>query len=526
MNLKKQVIILFYFTSLFCYAQKGTTKTIEVSFLRNNMLAQQNGFDFTGVNFGYQFVNCGGVVQVAVNYSKTANFTAYWYNGKKYDKQTIGADLWPKSNEVEINTIQADLYFRNQNLGRVKLNYIIGNFAGCVGETYDVLNQVGQNSSLKEYKDNINDLRLNNIQVIAARAIGLWREPKINNKLKLIQKQKEQEKVNEKVRYLVQEAERQNYVGNHKFAKDKLQEAYKLYPTKELKAQIDITNNLILKKEKEDKLETIINDAENYASNKNYTSAISKYNEAYSLKPSEDIKQKIIEIKKIIEENNKQDDLRNSNIKKPEETIKKKATNNIKKPIKKELTERQKSQIEYEIERQEYERKKRERQKKQLYSAMAKGELNIGVRYHSSSEKVREIEYPDTFGLMMGYIFGDEKSKKNNALTMGFVGYLDMTLFGEDSSTADYVTTGSVFNFGLTFGMGYKYYEIMPAVGIRSVTFDKEAGYEESYSDTFELSEYAITLGIMGRLGDLFYTLDYDTTFKTVSVGIGFHFGK
>ena len=301
---RKHLIIVFFLTSFVVFSQRGPEYATNVSFIRNSTTKNQNGFDFTGVKFGHQFVNCEGIVQVGVNYSKTANFTNYWYNGKSYSKQTVGADLWPKSNEVEINTVQADLYFGNQNLGRVKLNYIVGNFAGCFGETYDVLKQVGKNSSLKEYKDNINNLRLQNIVILSARAIGLWREPKISNKLNLIQKQKEQGKINERVKYLVQEAARQNMVGNHKFAKQKYQEAYKLKPSKELLAQIKKTDDLILKKLTNNTIQTKTNEAFNFLNSNNYEAALSKFKEVYALKPSEDIKRQIQTIENRIKENN------------------------------------------------------------------------------------------------------------------------------------------------------------------------------------------------------------------------------
>lgn len=292
------------------FSQKGVDKSTTVSF-SNRANNNQNGFYFSGVKFGYQFVNCGGNVVMGVNYSKNANFTTYWYNGKSYNKQTIGAELWPKPNEVEINTVKADLYFKNQNLGSVKLNYIVGNFAGCFGETYDVLKQVGKNSTSKEYKDNINDLSLQNIQVIAARAIGLWREPKINDKLNLLQKQKEEEKINAKVFQIEKDANLQIALGNYKNAKLKFQEAYKLRPSDKLKAEIEKANNLLLKKDKEDKIQAKLNEAYSLLNSNNYELALTKFKEVYAVDPSESIKQQIESISKKIQE--KKDETTSSN---------------------------------------------------------------------------------------------------------------------------------------------------------------------------------------------------------------------
>ncbi|PQJ75944.1 MAP7 domain-containing protein [Polaribacter gangjinensis] len=384
------------------FAQKGVEKSTTVSF-GNRANNNQNGFDFSGVKFGYQFVNCGGNVVMGVNYSKNANFTTYWYNGKSYNKQAIGAELWPKPNEVEINTVKADLYFKNQNLGSVKLNYIVGNFAGCFGETHDVLKQVGKNSTSKEYKDNINDLSLQNIQVIAARAIGLWREPKINDKLNLLQKQKEEEKINAKVFQLEKDANLQIALGNFKNAKLKFEEAYKLQPSDKLKAEIEKANNLLLKKDKEDKIQAKLNEAYNLLNSNNFELALSKFKEVYAVHPTETIKQQIEYITKKIEEkkNNTTSDTtikNNSNISNNTTYSKKSnpkrtttnTTTNSKRTYNTKLTNTQNAAIDYAISNYELNLQRKLREQDRLYEQRRKEQLEEERKWQAEQRKERK----------------------------------------------------------------------------------------------------------------------------------------
>lgn len=87
------------------------------------------------------------------------------HKGKVYYKSDA-EDIWPESKDIEIGDIKATLYFQNLPLGDVKLNNIVGNFAGCFGETFLVLNDVGKNPSDKLYRDNLDKFELRNIKII------------------------------------------------------------------------------------------------------------------------------------------------------------------------------------------------------------------------------------------------------------------------------------------------------------------------------------------------------------------------
>lgn len=169
--LKKSFLVFLALSicgTLEAMAQRSEIYSVDLSRSRSgfNYETTTSGFDFRGVQFRYQFVNCGGDVQMGINYENQANYTLYYHKGKSYAKSSIGDDLWPSSNDFELNEIKAELYYGNMRLGEVKLNYIVGNFAGCFGETWDVLEQVGKNPSDKEFKDDIDKLSLRNIRVL------------------------------------------------------------------------------------------------------------------------------------------------------------------------------------------------------------------------------------------------------------------------------------------------------------------------------------------------------------------------
>lgn len=139
------------------FSQKGDVKsqTLDVNRGSLNYTGPATGFEFSGVEFRYQFVNCGGDVQLGIGYTKNANFTAFMMDGQRYYKGTvdeIAPGIWPSASNVSIDEVQADLYYGNTFFGKVNLNYIVGNFGGCFGETFDVLKQVGKDPKKKSTK--------------------------------------------------------------------------------------------------------------------------------------------------------------------------------------------------------------------------------------------------------------------------------------------------------------------------------------------------------------------------------------
>lgn len=180
------VVIVFLMGIFDSIAQRSETYSANISRLRSgyHLETDASGFDFDGVQMRYQFVNCGGDVQMGINYDKRANYICYYHNRKSYYRTSIGDDLWPKPNDFELQEIKADLYYGNQKLGTVNLNYIVGNFAGCFGETFDVLRQVGKNPSDKLYKDNIHKLSLRNIKVLRGGPTSTSNDYKIKDKIK------------------------------------------------------------------------------------------------------------------------------------------------------------------------------------------------------------------------------------------------------------------------------------------------------------------------------------------------------
>ena len=240
------------------FGQKGDSRQVLVGMNKSNIFNQDksNGFEFSNLPFRYQFVNCGGDVQMGINYDKKANYTAFYMDGKKYYKYDIdklNPSYWPKPDQIELNTVGADLYFKGGFLGKVTLTYIVGNFAGCFGETFDVLAQVGKSPKEAIYKDNINDLTLKNVVVLYGGPTG-GLVGKIEGALK---EQKKQEELNAQVQALLSSANYQYSVSNFKEAKKLFEQAYRLQP-----------NNQNIKKSIEQSDAAITQEAERVAAEK------------------------------------------------------------------------------------------------------------------------------------------------------------------------------------------------------------------------------------------------------------------
>lgn len=152
---------------------RGEIKTAQLSLNpadRNSpkFKGNRNGFCFSPVYFNYQFVNCGGEVQMGVNiytnpqanYQKHTASNGYMFEGEHY------VAVVSSTNEVDIQEVEADLYYGNQFLGKINLNYIVGNFAGCYGETFQVLKDVGKDPTAKEYRENLDKFELKNIRIL------------------------------------------------------------------------------------------------------------------------------------------------------------------------------------------------------------------------------------------------------------------------------------------------------------------------------------------------------------------------
>lgn len=152
---------------------RGEIKTAQLSLNpadRNSpkFKGNRNGFCFSPVYFNYQFVNCGGEVQMGVNiytnpqanYQKHTASNGYMFEGEHY------VAVVSSTNEVDIQEVEADLYYGNQFLGKINLNYIVGNFSGCYGETFQVLKVVGKDPTAKEYRENLDKFELKNIRIL------------------------------------------------------------------------------------------------------------------------------------------------------------------------------------------------------------------------------------------------------------------------------------------------------------------------------------------------------------------------
>lgn len=308
--MKNRCIIL---TTVVCclfisaYAQRSQVNTANISLSREG---KSNGFDYKGVTFKYQFVNCGGDVQVMVDFEKNATYTKFWYNKKAYSKNDIGADLWPESNQYNIGEIFADLYFENTFFGKVNLNYIVGNFAGCFGETYQVIKDTGKDPTLALYKSKINSFSLRNIKVsgggdpITSRYYKIIE--RLNKKEADIIKQKKEAKLNAEVDQLLRYAYSNLQIARLEEAKKDFQKAYNLKKDPKILEQIKAIDQRINDNNKNSRASEKINQANTFIDNEDYDKALALLNEAYAINPSSEITNQIEAVKLKI--SNKEED--------------------------------------------------------------------------------------------------------------------------------------------------------------------------------------------------------------------------
>lgn len=253
------------------FSQKGDVKSLTLDVNRGalNYTGPATGFEFSGVEFRYQFVNCGGDVQLGIGYTKSANFTAFMMDGQRYYKGTvdeIAPGMWPTASNVSIDEVQADLYYGSTFLGKVNLNYIVGNFGGCFGETFDVLKQVGKDPKKEEYKNNVNNFRLTNVVVLRGDATG-DRSLKVASALKADKKKKENSaQADSHLRY----GHVEYGIGNYKKAKEHYQKAYALTQNPNTLKLIEDTDKAITHKAEQERLQ------KEAAANQNSTSSASQ----------------------------------------------------------------------------------------------------------------------------------------------------------------------------------------------------------------------------------------------------------
>lgn len=164
------LFIILFVAAVNIHAQKSRAKSKMLSLNRNTVIfkGDKNGFDFKDLKLKYQFVVCKGQVVLGVAYDKQATFTQYWKDGTSYTKQTLQNVPWPKSDQINLDHLQADLYFGSRKLGSVEIRHIPRYYKGCKGKMYEVLKYVGVNGYESFYKTNIDKLLLRSIRVMEA----------------------------------------------------------------------------------------------------------------------------------------------------------------------------------------------------------------------------------------------------------------------------------------------------------------------------------------------------------------------
>lgn len=165
-------------------------------------------------------------------------------------------------------------------------------------------------------------------------------------------------------------------------------------------------------------------------------------------------------------------------------------------------------------------------------SGISNGSINVGVRIGSGDTDYKGTTYPTSYGIMFGIItgYGVQDDLKNSTMTLGFITYASLSKdYGLDAyDNDDYNFKGQIISFGATMGVGiFKIVEFLPSVGLQWIEYSFNPGSRNNDQDSgFTDAKFSPTIGVMGRLGNAFYTVDYNTLFKSYELGLGFHFGR
>lgn len=237
--------------------------------------AGENGYEISGIEYKYQFRSCGGEVVILMHYSNKANIGSYHYNGNVYSPQQLGA-AHKQDFFINIYSVTADVYNGSYHLGNVSFENIIGSFAGCFGETYAVIDMVGQNGEDKKWREQIDQLRLSNIQIKALDAKHYKTEEVIKEMIKA-----------EEFKNLKQQATLFENQGNY-------EKAYELYSQAQYKGEKEAMaakaaemKTLLKQQKQEEKAQAKVEEAEGFAREGQYSEAATSYESAAKINPEQ-----------------------------------------------------------------------------------------------------------------------------------------------------------------------------------------------------------------------------------------------
>lgn len=154
-----------------------------------------------------------------------------------------------------------------------------------------------------------------------------------------------------------------------------------------------------------------------------------------------------------------------------------------------------------------------------LAEGVMKGSLNVGIRFRNYDQDYKEFYLDRAIGVEFASIRGNSIGTKNRKLPFGGYSHFDFL-------SADQEGYADAWSLGIKFGVGiFKLVEVMPTVGIQYMNIN---GFEfNSAADQIKVDDqlFPFSVGVMGKVFILFYTIDYDLTLKSTSFGFGIHIG-
>lgn len=258
-------LLLLIFNS---FGQTGSTQRSSVSFQPSDA-----GYQVSNIPIAYVFRNCVGGIVMQMDYKKEqGQVGSYLYEGSWYSAGEIG-EAYNANFKINIYDIQADLYQGSYRLGTVLIDNLTGfTSTGCLGETYNLLGQLGLNYEDQKWKDNIKELNLKNLRVVSADT----KDYDVHEAIRNIQKRKEFED-------LKSQAQSAEASQNWAEAKKLYQKASYMDEKEAMTAKADEMSAKMKADRNAEKAASLAKEAEDLALKEEYSAAAGKYESAANI---------------------------------------------------------------------------------------------------------------------------------------------------------------------------------------------------------------------------------------------------
>lgn len=266
-----RLLVLFLFITTLSFTQDPQAHTVTLSYDPADF--GKNGFVINNFTVVYQFKNCYSEVHFLMGIKKSSiNSSQYYYEGKYYTAQDLGAEAFQNVYIEMGSDWDADFYNSSFKIGHVDIDNSIGNFAGCFGDTYNFPKALGLNHA--DLLPDIANLRVTNWQIARLETYSGNIERVLRERVK-----------DEKYNGLITQADALFNSGDYDSAISKYREATYIKSEEYPNQKIEEAKKLKNQAENQAKINDLISQGDAHLSNEEYSQAISKYEQAQQLDP-------------------------------------------------------------------------------------------------------------------------------------------------------------------------------------------------------------------------------------------------